>query len=102
MDIIEQIINMDKAAEARVREAIERENSLLSETGEQAQRESLAAVESERKEAETFERKAREELDEKLRRAEEVRAGRCKELDDTFAAHKSEWKSEILGRITGG
>ncbi len=102
MDIIEQIIKMDKEAEARVREAVERESSLLSESGEQAQRDSAAAVEAERKAAEDFEREAQQKLNEKLRHAEEARAVRCKQLDDVFSAHRSEWKSEILGRITEG
>lgn len=102
MDIIEQIIKMDKAAEARVREAVERESSRLNETDEQAQRESRAAIEVERKAAEAFEAESGRKLDEKLRQAEETRNGRCRELDEAFAAHKTEWKSEIIGRITGG
>lgn len=101
MDIIEQIIKMDKAAEARVREAVERESSRLNETDEKAQRESRAAIEAERKAAEAFEAESRQKLDEKLRQAEETRKGRCRELDEAFAAHKTEWKSEIIGRITG-
>lgn len=102
MDIIEQIIKMDKAAEARVCEALERENTRLNETDEKAQRESRAAIEAERKAAEVFESEGQQKLDEKLRHAEELRTNRCRALDDIFAAHKSEWKSEILGRITGG
>ncbi|MGN1111151.1 MAG: hypothetical protein ACI4QY_05815 [Oscillospiraceae bacterium] len=102
MDIIEQIIKMDKAAEARVREAVERESSRLNETDEQAQRESRAVIEAERKAAEAFEAESRQKLDEKLRQAEETRNGRCRQLDEAFAAHKTEWKSEIIGRITGG
>lgn len=102
MDIIEQIVNMDKAAARRVEEAVERESSRLSEMDEKSQRASRAAIEAEREAAEAFERESRQKLNEKLRHAEEARGSRCKKLDDTFASHKSEWKSEILGRITEG
>lgn len=102
MDIIEQIILMDKAAVKRVNEAVERESSLLNETDEQAQRASLAAIEAERKEALEFEREGEQKLNEKLRHAEELRADRCKKLDEIFASHKPQWKSEIIGRITEG
>lgn len=102
MDIIEQIIKMDKAAAQRVDEAVERESSRLNEADEKAQSASRAAIEAERKAAEAFERESQQKLNEKLRHAEEVRSSRCKKLDDTFTSHKSEWKSEILGRITEG
>ncbi len=102
MDIIEQIVNMDKAAVKRVNEAVERESSLLNETDEQLHRESRAAIEAERKAAEEFEREAQQKLNEKLRHAEELRTDRCKKLDEIFTSHKGQWKSEILGRITEG
>ncbi len=102
MDIIEQIVNMDKAAVKRVNEAVERESSLLNETDEQLHRVNRAAIEAERKAAEEFEREAQQKLNEKLRHAEELRADRCKKLDEIFSSHKTQWKSEILGRITEG
>lgn len=102
MDIIEQIILMDKAAVKRVNEAVERESSLLNETDEQARLASRAAIDAERKAAEEFESDAEQKLNEKLRHAEELRADRCKRLDEIFALHKPQWKSEILGRITEG
>ena len=102
MDIIEQIVMMDKAAVKRVNEAVERESSLLNETDEQLHRANRAAIEAERKAAEEFKREGEQKLNEKLRSAEEIRADRCKKLDEIFTSHKPQWKSEILGRITEG
>ncbi len=102
MDIIEQIVRMDKEAVKRVNEAVEHESSLLNETDEQLHRANRDAIEAERKEAEEFEREGEQKLNEKLRHAEELRADRCSKLDEIFESHKPQWKSEILGRITEG
>ncbi len=102
MDIIKQIIEMDRAAQARVRETVDYESNRLNETNEKAQSESRAHIEAERKAAESFENECHQKLDVKLHQAEEEQETRCRRLDEAFAAHRTEWKSEILGRITGG
>lgn len=102
METIEQIIKMDKAAESRVREAVEREKELLSRSGEQALLQSRAELEAERNEAEAIVREAQQKLDEKLKLAEKERIEQCGRLDAIFDEHRQQWKAEILSRITGG
>lgn len=102
MEIIKKIIQMDKAAAARVAETVEREKNLLNSSSEQEMLETRAALEEERNEAKKHLHDAEKSLAEKLSVSEKECEERCKQLDDIFAQHKSEWKNEILDRITGG
>lgn len=102
MDILQQIIDMDKAAAARAASAAEEERRLSDESGEQSARESREMLSAEREKAENRCREQERTLSEKLRLAESVRAEGCKKLDDSFNSNKAQWKSEILSRITGG
>ena len=73
MEILQQIIDMDKAAAARVNAAIEEERRLSDESGEGSVEERGNTL------------------------AEE-----CGKLDEKFAANRNKWKAEIIGRITEG
>lgn len=102
MDILQRIVNMDKAAAARVKKTIERETQLSDEQGSRAAAERDKLVAAERAKISAFIKEQEQKLSEKLAHAEKIRAEQCDALDERFNAHKSAWKSEILERITEG
>lgn len=101
MEILQQIINMDKAAVSRAEKAIEEERRLSDESGEAAAKAREKLVAAEREKVAVFCREQEAKLSERLSQAEKIRDERCARLDESFNAHKAEWKSEIIGRITG-
>ena len=102
MDILQRIINMDKAAADRAKKAIERESRLSDEQGSRAVAERDELIAAERAKIDAFIAEQEQKLSEKLACAEKARSEQCGELDDRFNEHKAEWKSEILARITEG
>lgn len=92
---------MDKAAAARAEKAIEEERRLSDESGEEAARSREKLIAAEREKVAVFCREQETRLAERLSQAEKIRSDRCARLDESFKAHKAEWKSEIIGRITG-
>lgn len=102
MDILQRIINMDKVAAERVKKAVEREKQLSDEQGSRANSERSELVAAERAKIDTFVAEQEQKLSEKLSRAEKARSEQCAALNERFNAHKSEWKLEIIARITGG
>lgn len=102
MDILQQIIDMDKNAAARAFSAAEEERRLSDESGEQSANESRAMLSAERAKVEDYCKAQEQALSEKLRLAQSVRAEGFKKLDESFNSNKAQWKSEILSRITGG
>lgn len=100
MDILQRIINMDKAAAARVKKAVERETQLSDEQGSRADSERDKLVAAERVKIDAFIAEQEQKLSDKLACAEKTRAEQCGELDERFNAHKAAWKSEIFARIT--
>ena len=102
MDIFQQIIDMDKAAAARVRAAIDEERRLSDESGEGSARAREKAVADERAKVEDFCKKQESIVREKLSKADKTRAEECAKLDEKFAANKQWWKLEVIRRITEG
>lgn len=102
MSILQQIIDMDRAAAARVELAVEEERRLSGESGECSAKAREEAVARERAKAETFCAEQQKQLNEKLSKSDKTLADECGKLDEKFAAHKSEWKAEIMARITEG
>ena len=102
MDILQQIIDMDKAAAARVNAVIEEERRLSDESGEGSAKAREEAVASERAKVEEFCRQQEEIVREKLSKADKTRAEECAKLDEKFAANKQWWKLEVIRRITEG
>lgn len=102
MEILQQIIDMDKAAAARVNDAVEEERRLSDESGEGSAKAREEAVAAERAKVEEFCKQQTERLNEKLSKADKTLAEECGKLDEKFNAHRSEWKAEIIGRITEG
>lgn len=102
MSILQQIIDMDKAAAARVEEAVAEERRLSDESGEGSAKAREDAVAAERAKLEEFCGEQKKTLDERLSRADKTLADECGKLDEKFAANKERWKSEIISRITEG
>lgn len=100
--ILQQIINMDKSAAARVELAVGEERRLSDESGEGLAKTRDEAVAAERAKLDAFVKQRTAELDDKLSKADKTLSDECKKLDDAFAAHKAEWKAEIISRITEG
>ncbi len=102
MEILQEIIDMDKAAAARAFSAVEEARRLSDESGEQSAKESREMLSAERAKVQDYCKSQEQRLSEMLRRAESVREEGCKKLDESFNSNKARWKSEILDRITGG
>lgn len=102
MEILQQIIDMDKAAAARVNAAIEEERRLSDESGEGSVKARSEAVAVERAKVEEFCKQQMDRLNEKLSKADKTLAEECGKLDEKFAANRNKWKAEIIGRITEG
>ena len=102
MDILQQIIDMDKAAAARAEAAIEEERRLSDETGEGSAKAREEAVAAERAKVEEFCKTQEEAVREKLSKADKTREEECKKLDEKFAASKTWWKLDVIRRITEG
>ena len=101
MEILQEIIKMDKAAAARAEKAVEEERRLSDESGEEAAKAREKLVAEERSKVERFCREQESRLSERLSQAEKIRGEQCAKLDESFNAHKAAWKSEIIARITG-
>lgn len=102
MGILQEIIDMDKSAAARVELAVGEEQRLSDEFGEGSAKRREAAVAEERAKLEEFCKQRTEELNEKLSKADKTLADERGKLDERFAANKDKWKAEIIGRITEG
>ena len=101
MEILQQIIDMDKAAEARVYAAIEEERRLLNASGDQSAKESREMLAAEREKVREYCEKKEQQLSSKLREAASVQNEMCRRLDDNFNGMRDQWKAEIISRITG-
>lgn len=101
MEILQEIIKMDKAAATRTEKAVEEERRLSDESGESTAKAREKLVAEERGKVEKFCREQEAKLSERLSQAEKIRGEQCEKLDESFNAHRAAWKSEIIGRITG-
>ena len=101
MDILQQIIDMDKAAVARVKAAADEQRRLDGETDETAAKSLNSLLEAERSRCEGLKTEQESALAEKRSESEERRVEQCGRLDEAFARNRDRWKSEILARVTG-
>lgn len=101
MEILQQIIDMDKAAAARVNMAIEEERRLSDESGEGFAKTREEAVAKERAKVDEFCKEQTAKLDEKLSKADKTLEEECAKLDEKFNSRKAEWKAEIIAKIIG-
>ncbi len=101
MDILQQIIEIDKAAAARVEALREEQSRKLEESGKAAAQANEQLISGERKKLEEYRAAQEAALAEKQGGADAAKAERIKRIDDIFAAHKDEWTSEIIEKVTG-
>ena len=101
MDILQQIIEADKAAAARVQALREESERRLSESGKAAAQANSLLISSEQQKLDKQRAEQEKTLSEKQNSAGEVLAAQTKRLEDIFAANRSEWSSEIMKKVTG-
>lgn len=101
MDILQDIIDLDRAAAARTMAAVEEERRLSDESGEQSAKVNREMLDEERRKVREYCDKKESQLSQKLREAESVQREQCKALDESFNSLRAQWKSEIIKRITG-
>lgn len=101
MDILKQIIEIDKAAAARVEALRDEQARKLEESGMEAAKASEKQIEDEQQKLEDFRSAQQEALDKKRNGAESAKASAIKRLDDIFAANHDRWSAEILEKVTG-
>ena len=101
MDILKEIIAADKAAAARVEALRQEQEAALSASGKAAATADEKLVNDARQELESFRAEQQKLLDEKLNGAAAGSDAGKKRLDDIFSAHREEWISDIMGKVTG-
>lgn len=101
MEILQQIIEIDKAACARVEALREEKSRQLAESGKAAAQADEQRISAAKKELEEFRAAQQAALDKKKGGADAAMAEEIKRLDDIFAAHRDEWQSEIIEKVTG-
>lgn len=100
MDILQELIALDKAAAARVEQVRAEQSRLLEETGRTAADENGQAIERERRRLEEFRAEQERALSEKQTSTRAAQAAQIKRLDEVFAANRSDWIAEIFRNIT--
>ena len=100
MDILQEIIALDKAAAARVEQVREEQSRLLEEAGRSAADSTEKQTEDQRRKLESFRADQERALSEKRSSADAAQAEQLKRLDDIFAASRKDWISEITKKIT--
>lgn len=101
MDILQSIIEMDKAAAASTKAAVVEERKRLDEKEKNADARRAAVLDRNRSAAENSRLSCEQALAEKKAATETALLESKKKLDDIFARSSEEWQSEIISRITG-
>lgn len=101
MDILRQIIELDKAAAARVEALREEQARKLEESGRAAADANEKLIADEQAKLEEFRSTQQKALDEKQGGAEAAKAAEIKRLDDIFAENREKWSAEIIEKVTG-
>ncbi len=101
MDILRSIIELDMAAAAEAEKAVEAELRRLDESDEKYASRRERLISDEQSKADELLKQQAELLKEKKRNAKAALVESTEHLDGVFAAHRSEWQSEIISRITG-
>lgn len=101
MDILRQIIEIDKNAAAHTELIVEAELIRMDESDEKYANRRERLIADERAKADEKMKQQSQLLEEKKRNAKAALVESTERLDGVFAAHRSEWQSEIISRITG-
>ncbi len=101
MDILQEIIRMDKEASERVA-AVQSAHEIKEEqAATNAVRNGEEAVINERRALEMFRSKQQRKLDESKAAAEAELKKQTAALDEIFSQNSEQWQDEIMQRITG-
>ena len=101
MDILQEIINMDKEAAQRCEAAQKELLEKLNEKSEKAARRRDSHIEKERTRMEEFRQEQQEALEKKRHAAHQHCESEKARLDDIFANNRKSWKAEIMNKVTG-
>lgn len=101
MDILQKIIEIDKAAAAQTELLAEEEQRNLKGLDEKRLRRREKRVSEEREKLDALRAEQERILDEKKRNADKALSETTGTLDSIFAQHREEWQDEIISRITG-
>lgn len=101
MDVLQQIIDMDKAARARTEKARGEQKRQSAQAAAQSAQARSALIDAERAKLDEYKAQREAELSQRLAGAESVRAEQCARLDAVFAENAERWRADIIRRITG-
>ena len=101
MDILQQIMELDKAAAARVEALREEQTRKLEESGMAVVKANEKLIADEKQKLDEFRSAQQAALDEKQGGADAERAEQTRRLDDIFAENRDKWTAEILEKVTG-
>lgn len=101
MDVLRQIIEMDKAARERTANVRAEQERRSEQAGAETARRRSALIESEQKKLGEYKAAREAELAQRLSGAESVRAEQYARLDGIFAENAARWRADIIRRITG-
>lgn len=101
MDILQEIIAIDKAAADRVEALRAEQAKRLTDSGRAAVDENEQLIAAERQKLESLRVQNEQALEEKKRSCAEAQSSEIQRLDSVFAENQEKWLSDMLGRITG-
>ena len=101
MDILKQIMEIDKAAAARVEALRKEQERKLEESGMAAVKANEKLIADEKHKLEDLRNEQQAALDKKQGGAEAAKAAEIKRLDDIFGANREKWSAEIFEKVTG-
>ncbi len=100
MDILRELIALDRAAAERVENVRAEQAKLIDDIGRTAAESDQKQVELERRRLEELRADSVNRLAEKRSAAAQAQRSQTERLDSVFAERRSEWIADITGRIT--
>lgn len=100
MDILRELIALDRAAAERVENVRAEQAKLIDDIGRTAAESDQKQVELERRRLEELRADSVNRLAEKRSAAAQAQRSQTERLDGVFAERRSEWIADITGRIT--
>lgn len=101
MDIIQSIIELDKAAARRTEDIRKAELQKLDTVDKNAERKQQKLIEKQRGIADSKHAEQEQLLNEKKVNSEAELSQSKARIDEVFSSHSEQWQSEIISRITG-
>lgn len=101
MDILQEIIAIDKAAADRVEALRAEQAKRLTDSGRAAADENEQLIAAEKEKLEVLRARQEKALEEKKQSCAQAQSSEIQRLDSIFARNQEKWLSEMLDRITG-